>query len=299
MYKNPYSILGINIDASKDEIKKAYKEIALMCHPDKLLNVQNEEEKNRKIDRFKEATIAYELLIKDNYNITDEDEINWKDIWSTLFKEDDDFKSTQDILKDVFVDMANIFIQNNIRPKSYYTPKVSNAERIVHKINVQVTYAEVANNVKKKLRLILKDINDPIFVDIYCAGFPEIIKEYIDEEENEHDIVITMVFKKLDNYDHIVSNAGNIDLITSVDITLEEYLLGCEKDILYIDNNNLNINIPAFQKEYYEIPSKGLKGGSLILNICVKNIEKEKWDNLSNLDKVEMIRILQSIYKMI
>jgi hypothetical protein len=202
-------------------------------------------------------------------------------------------------LKDVFVDMANIFIQNNIRPQSYYKPKVSNAERIVHKINVQVTYAEVANNVKKKLRLILKDINDPIFVDIYCGGFPEIIKEYIDEEENEHDIVITMLFKRLDNYDHIVSNAGNIDLITSVDITLEEYLLGCEKDILYIDNNNLNINIPAFQKEYYEIPSKGLKGGSLILNICVKNIEKEKWDNLSNLDKVEMIRILQNIYKMI
>jgi DnaJ-class molecular chaperone len=298
MYKNPYSILGINTDASKDEIKKSYKEIALTCHPDKLLNVENEGEKNRKIDKFKEATIAYELLMKDKDNIIDEDDMNWKDIWSTLFKEDD-FKSTKDILKDVFVDMANIFIQNNIRPQSYYKPKVSNAERIVHKVNVQVTYAEVANNVKKKLRLILKHIKDPIFVDIYCRGFPEIIKEYIDEEDNEHDIIITMVLKKLDNYDHIISNTGSIDLITSVDVTLEEYLLGCKKDILYIDNNNLNICIPEFQKEYYEIAAKGLKGGSLILNICVKNIEKEKWDKLCNMDKVEMIRILQSIYKMI
>ena len=39
MYKNPFLILGINANSSKDDIKKAYKEIALCCHPDKLINV--------------------------------------------------------------------------------------------------------------------------------------------------------------------------------------------------------------------------------------------------------------------
>jgi preprotein translocase subunit Sec63 len=58
---NPYDILGISKNSSKEDIKKAYKEIALSCHPDKLHDI-NDATKNEKIEKFKNATYAYKLL---------------------------------------------------------------------------------------------------------------------------------------------------------------------------------------------------------------------------------------------
>lgn len=52
---DPYSILGVNRNASKDEIKKAYKKLAMQHHPDK-----GGDEK-----KFKEITSAYEELTSD------------------------------------------------------------------------------------------------------------------------------------------------------------------------------------------------------------------------------------------
>jgi molecular chaperone DnaJ len=54
-----YDVLGIQKDASKDDIKKAYRKLAIQYHPDK--NPGNKEAE----ERFKEATEAYEILSDD------------------------------------------------------------------------------------------------------------------------------------------------------------------------------------------------------------------------------------------
>ncbi|XP_030636445.1 dnaJ homolog subfamily B member 6b [Chanos chanos] len=56
-----YQILGVQKNASPDDIKKAYRKQALKWHPDK--NPDNKEEAER---RFKEISEAYEVLSDEN-----------------------------------------------------------------------------------------------------------------------------------------------------------------------------------------------------------------------------------------
>ena len=54
-----YEVLGVDKSSSKDEIKKAYRKLALQYHPDKNPGNKQAEEK------FKEATEAYDVLADD------------------------------------------------------------------------------------------------------------------------------------------------------------------------------------------------------------------------------------------
>ena len=51
-----YEVLGVSKDASADDIKHAYKKLAIKYHPDK--NPGNKEAE----EKFKEAAEAYEVL---------------------------------------------------------------------------------------------------------------------------------------------------------------------------------------------------------------------------------------------
>lgn len=53
---DPYSVLGINKDASEDEVKKAFKKLAIKYHPDRNPNDKAAEEK------FKEINEAYQRI---------------------------------------------------------------------------------------------------------------------------------------------------------------------------------------------------------------------------------------------
>ena len=56
MSKDLYEILGVSKSASKDEIKKAYRKLAMKYHPD-----QNKDNPDAEA-KFKEATGAYDIL---------------------------------------------------------------------------------------------------------------------------------------------------------------------------------------------------------------------------------------------
>lgn len=56
---NPYSVLGIQKDATLPEIKSAHRKLVLKCHPDK---IQDESQRSKAQDEFQQVQQAYELL---------------------------------------------------------------------------------------------------------------------------------------------------------------------------------------------------------------------------------------------
>jgi len=60
--KSPYSILGLQENAPLEEVKSAYKNMALKYHPDRLQNVPKYEEKRAK-EKFHEIQDAYENIM--------------------------------------------------------------------------------------------------------------------------------------------------------------------------------------------------------------------------------------------
>ena len=62
MTRDPYSVLGVSRNASEEEIKKAYKKLSRMYHPDANINNPNKEQAEEK---FKEIQVAYQQIMKE------------------------------------------------------------------------------------------------------------------------------------------------------------------------------------------------------------------------------------------
>jgi DnaJ-class molecular chaperone len=288
MFDSYYETLGLPNNASKEEIKKKYKSIALTCHPDKLLNIKDENEKNKKIEKFKNATIAYKKIINNEIcldDLEDFENFDWSKNFFNMFNEED---------ANIFMNIASNFINNKIYPKTYYKPPVSK-KIIKHEITFNVSYNEVKYNLKKKLRLFLINIKEPIFIEVYCGNYPVSNKIYIDDNDNEHEIIINLVFKENEKYYHEIDN-DIINLITDLEINLLEHITGCKKIIKYIDKKDIEISIEPFSENKIVLDELGIIGGKLIVNLRIKPLSKENWDIIDIHNKGEMIRILNIMH---
>ena len=68
---NPHEVLGVNKEASEEDIKKAFKSLALKYHPDK---AGTEDERKTNEEKFKELNEAYQSLVSrsdSDFNIND------------------------------------------------------------------------------------------------------------------------------------------------------------------------------------------------------------------------------------
>ena len=61
MGRDYYAILGVAKDADDDQLKKAYRKLALKYHPDRHSS-KTEKEKEAATEKFKEISEAYDVL---------------------------------------------------------------------------------------------------------------------------------------------------------------------------------------------------------------------------------------------
>ncbi len=277
MIINPYTILNVSPNASIEDVKKAYKNIALKSHPDKLNNIKDPIEKNKRIKEFMDASNAYNKIcsnLSNDFNSDfDDDDINYND-WQETFNQ---FKES-----DLFKELLNTFKK--------FTSKI-----IKHDINTDIKYSDYFNNHKKKLRLFLKKIDEPVYINLDCSKYPTHTINYYDNNDNEHEITINMSLindPDINNgFYHIDDTIDNIHIYYDLDIDIYDYIMGSNKNLIYFNNQNLSIPIQPFSNEF-QLANLGINKGSLIINFKIIPINQENWNSLNDADKNDLARIL-------
>ena len=278
MKKNPYTILNIPLDSSIEDVKKAYKKIALNSHPDKLNNIQDLNEKNKKIKEFMDATNAYNKIINNNGfgdlgDLGDDDFVYNYDDWITTFN---DFTNSE-----LFKGVVNVIKKMRSTIKK-------------HCLSVNIKYNELFSPNKKKLRLFLRKIEEPVYINLDCSKYPSCIINYFDDNDEEHEITINMDLindKIINNGFYHIEN----DIYYDLDIDLCEYLSGGFKKFEYFNKEIIEFEIIPFTFIHI-IKNLGIKNqGDLIIKFQIKPIEKEKWCELLDADRKSMIEILHKI----
>ena len=149
-----YSVLGVSRNATPDEIKKAYRKLAMQYHPDK--NPDNKAAE----DKFKEVSEAYEVLhnptrrqMYDNFGHTAEAQPRTQGYYTGPNFEDFDFEpyrrtyttqSAYDLFNDIFGDA---FTQRARRAP----PKTRGADL---RYNLSVSFEDAAQGTEKQIRFM-------------------------------------------------------------------------------------------------------------------------------------------------
>ncbi|WP_318165955.1 DnaJ C-terminal domain-containing protein [Candidatus Shikimatogenerans bostrichidophilus] len=138
--KDYYKILGVYKNASLNEIKQAYRKLAIKYHPDKNPNNKIAEEK------FKEAAEAYSVLSDPNKKKRYDSNRN-----NNTYTEYSEYTNMDDIFSnfgDIFSESFESFTDFNFTRKKYNKIKGSNL-----RINLKVTLEEINKGVEKIIKV--------------------------------------------------------------------------------------------------------------------------------------------------
>ena len=153
-----YEVLGVSRDATEDEIKKAYRKLAMKYHPDK--NPDNKEAE----EKFKEASEAYEVLsdkekrqLYDQYGHAGIDQqfgnggFSWNDF--------SHFDDISDLFGGGFSSIFDTLFGGGFSSRSRESQRHSNQGENIQ-IDLALTLKEIALGTEKKVRITVKDICD-------------------------------------------------------------------------------------------------------------------------------------------
>jgi len=143
MSKDYYNVLGVDRNASEDEIKKAYRKMAMKFHPDK--NPDNPEAESK----FKEAAEAYDVLS------TPDKKSNYDRFGSANGGGGNPFGGGGFNMEDIFSNFGDIF--GNSFNQRYGGGQKPQSRGSNLRIKVSLTIDEILKGVSKKLKYKRQD----------------------------------------------------------------------------------------------------------------------------------------------
>ena len=276
---NPYKILNIDEKSSLEEIKKAYRVLALKYHPDRNRNNIEEAEKN-----FKEISKAYTILLQcnGNYNINSfsnfsrfsnfgnlnqfQNIINKGNIFKNFFTNFNMESITNNLLKEVIL-MSRYFEETKKK-----LPKTDSLT-----INAKIELFDIYHNIEKTINITRKrKCEECLGIGFNLDEKFEVCKSCNGKKIFDKEISLTfnckyksVVFpKQSDEYDKYIS--GNIYL-NIIPKDLRGYKIINNFDLLYIkyidsSKDFLNTNDYSFELKHFDNNIHTIKVENLILN---------------------------------
>jgi len=140
-----YEVLGVQKGSSKDEIRKAYRQLAIKYHPDRNPGSKDAEEK------FKEATEAYEILADERKRQT-YDQYGFAGLNGMGQPTAQDFSTIFQGFEDIFGDVSGIFdsfFGGGTRRRS--SSRAYGQRGTDLRYDMEITFLEAAFGVKKEV----------------------------------------------------------------------------------------------------------------------------------------------------
>jgi len=283
-------ILGLNEKATEADIKKAYKSIALKTHPDKLVDL-DENERNEKELQFKQASEAYKRLIDNNFSDIFDDMFGGSEGMASMFGGSDGMASMfggsegmasmfggSDGMK-MFSGMANKLFQ-------------SQSFQSIFKTSVKITYYDLIY--KRKLEKQFNLCGMPTKAIIDCSKFP---KQLITRSFNGLSSTAEIDFKFEDDdvYESIIHQNGNVDLIYQMKISHYDYYKGFNHSFVHIDGNDVSFKVKRMSKKTLKIKNRGLNGGDLLIKMVLYNPSNSKLKDISNEEYESFLNTLNAL----
>jgi curved DNA-binding protein len=255
-----YKILGVDRSASKDEIKKAYRKLAMKYHPDKNKGNKAAEEK------FKQVSEAYAVLGNDEKR-KQYDTYGAED-FSRRFSQEDIFRGFD--LGSIFEEFGlggsffggdlfgNLFTKRGPYSRQRRAAAPQNAETDLH-----VTLEEVMTGARKRLSLQMGDRVESLEVTI-PAGISTGKKLRLKGKGptdpytgRRGDLFCNIIVDPHPRF----SQKGN-DLLVKQNVRLSVMALGGRVQITTLDGKTIELKIPASSKNNttLRVRGKGMPG---------------------------------------
>ena len=215
---NPYEVLGLSVGASQQDIRTAYKRLALRYHPDK---PEGDD------DSFKKIHQAYQILT---------DPLK-KEIYDAKLRGHLDSKVLEEFMSN-FITMLQEKLKEKLNSKivNKKDPMVVSVDvdlKDVYKADVKKVVIKVADGMNKVSKPFYISLNN--YQDVYC---------FKGEGDHGTDIHIKLnIVGKL--YPHVKQDniVSKYNLYIELPLSIYEFYFGVEKFISYFDEDGIHLKL--------------------------------------------------------
>jgi DnaJ-class molecular chaperone len=264
-----YDVLGVPKNASDDDIKKAYRKLAMKFHPDRNPDDPSSEEK------FKEAKEAYEMLSDPQKRTSYDNYGHDFQQGNGGFTQNIDPSAFHEIFNNIFGGRAGFKFNEH----GFGTQSSSSPQTFTVNINLTDAYTGKTVKVDKDTHLVIPQGVRPA-TRLYAGG---------------------KMFR-IDIQPHYKFKRANDDLLVDIEINAIEAMIGLTAIIEHLDGSKLQFSIPAGIQngQIVKLSGKGMKNpelnktGDLLIRISItipKNLSEEEIKALKAMSRRETIDI--------